>query len=75
MPRFSAIGGFQAGVVEFMDRMATARDAEGVSLGFVRMTMACAECHRHMRTPTVATLNLQPQRTWQSVLARLSPNL
>ena len=61
--------------VEFMDRMATARDAEGVNLGFVRLTLACAECHRHMRTPKVAELNPQPQLQRQNLLARLQPSL
>lgn len=74
-PRFVQDTADFVAAVEFMDRMATARDAEGVSLGFVRMTMACAECHRHMRTPTIAALNLQPQRTQHYVLTRLSPDL
>jgi len=47
--------------VEFMDRMAVAQDAEGVTLGFVRMTMACSNCHRHIRTARVADLQ-QPVR-------------
>ncbi len=47
--------------VEFMDRMAVAQDAEGVTLGFVRMTMACSNCHRHIRTARVADLR-QPAR-------------
>jgi hypothetical protein len=42
--------------VEFMDRMAAAQDAEGVTLGFVRVTMACSNCHRHMRSARVADL-------------------
>ena len=60
--------------VEFMDRMATAHDAEGATLGFARLTMACAECHRHLRTPTVAELNFQRQPTRQNLLAHLQQN-
>lgn len=74
-PRFVQDTADFVAAVEFMDRMATARDAEGVTLGFVRMTMACAECHRHMRTPTVAGLNLQLQPKQQNLLARLQPGL
>ena len=61
--------------VEFMDRMGTANDAEGVTLGFARLMMACAECHRHMRTPTVAGLNVSPEPTRQNLLAHFQQNL
>ena len=40
--------------VEFLDRMAEAKDPEGVSLGFMRMTMTCTNCHAHVRTSSVA---------------------
>lgn len=56
--------------VEFMDRMASANDSEGVTLGFARLTMACAECHRHMRTATVAGLNLQREPARRNLLAQ-----
>lgn len=59
-PRFVQDTADFAAAVEFMDRMATTRDAEGVSLGFVRVTMACAECHRHIRTSKVAGLEPRP---------------
>lgn len=74
-PRFVQDTADFVAAVEFMDRMATANDAEGATLGFARLTMACAECHRHMRTPTVAGLNLPPEPTRQNLLARLQQNL
>lgn len=39
---------------EFLDRMAEAEDTEGVSLGFMRLTMTCANCHAHVRSSSVA---------------------
>lgn len=39
---------------EFLDRMADAEDTEGVSLGFMRLTMTCANCHAHVRSSSVA---------------------
>jgi hypothetical protein len=74
-PRFVQDTADFVAAVEFMDRMATAGDTEGVTLGFARLTMACAECHRHMRTPTVAQLKLQPELPRQNLLARLRPDL
>jgi len=74
-PRFVQDTADFVAAVEFMDRMATANDAEGATLGFARLTMACAECHRHMRTPTVAGLNLPPEPIRQNLLARLQQNL
>lgn len=74
-PRFVQDTADFVATVEFMDRMAEARDAEGVSLGFVRLTMACADCHRHMRTPKIAELKLQPGLSRQNQLARLQPDL
>lgn len=59
-PRFVQDTADFAAAVEFMDRMATAKDAEGITLGFVRVTMTCAECHRHIRSLKVATLELPP---------------
>ncbi len=42
---------------EFLSRMAVAKDAEGTSLGFMRLTMTCTNCHRHVRTDSVAELD------------------
>ncbi len=41
---------------EFLGRMADAKDAEGTSLGFMRLTMTCTNCHRHVRTARIAKL-------------------
>ena len=46
--------------VEFLDRMAEAEDAEGVSLGFMRMTLTCTNCHAHVRTSSVAHRDWAP---------------
>lgn len=53
-PRFVQDTADFVAAVEFLDRMAGAHDVDGVNLAFVRLTMSCADCHRHMRTPTVA---------------------
>lgn len=42
---------------EFLGRMADAEDADGTSLGFMRLTMTCTNCHRHVRTASVAKLD------------------
>jgi len=42
---------------DFLSRMADAKDAEGTSLGFMRLTMTCTNCHRHVRTARVAKLD------------------
>ncbi len=42
---------------EFLSRMAEAKDAEGTSLGFMRLTMTCTNCHQHMRASSVADLD------------------
>lgn len=39
---------------EFLSRMAEAKDSEGTSLGFMRMTMTCTNCHSHIRSARVA---------------------
>lgn len=44
---------------EFLDRMAEAEDTEGVSLGFMRLTMTCANCHAHVRSSNVAIQKLE----------------
>ena len=48
---------------EFLDRMAEAEDTEGVSLGFMRLTMTCANCHAHVRSSSVATRELDRSKT------------
>lgn len=45
---------------EFLDRMAEAEDAEGIALGFMRLTLTCTNCHAHVRTSSVAHLDLTP---------------
>lgn len=42
---------------EFLQKMAAAEDAEGVSLAFARLTTTCTHCHLHVRTPRVAFLD------------------
>ncbi len=42
---------------EFLNRMAVAADSEGTSLGFVRLTMTCTNCHSHVRASKVAQLD------------------
>ena len=74
-PRFVQDTADFVATVEFMDRMAEARDTEGVTLGFVRLTMACADCHRHMRTPKIAERELLPGLSRQNQLAGLQPDL
>lgn len=41
---------------EFLRRMADARDSEGVSLGYAKLTLSCANCHTHVRKASVAEL-------------------
>lgn len=48
---------------EFLDRMAEAEDTEGVSLGFMRLTMTCANCHAHVRSSSVAFRQLNRSQT------------
>ena len=60
-PRFVQDTADFLAAVEYLDRMADARDSDGANLGFVRLTMTCANCHRHMRTPSVAGLNSDPR--------------
>lgn len=52
---------------EFLSRMAEAKDPEGASLGFMRLTMTCTNCHQHVRTSSVADAdrNARPEsRSW-----------
>ena len=48
---------------EFLQRMAEAKDPEGTSLGFMRLTMTCTNCHSHVRTSSVALLDDGPRRS------------
>jgi hypothetical protein len=70
-PRFVQDTADFLAAVEFMDRMAEARDADGANLGFVRLTMSCANCHRHMRSPKVAEQKRYPHSVRQTQLAGL----
>jgi len=45
---------------EFLSRMAEGKDAEGVSLGFMRLTLSCTNCHAHVRSSSVANLIPKP---------------
>ena len=54
---------------EFLNRMAEAKDAEGSSLGFMRLTMTCTNCHRHVRSSKVARLDFGGQRSDERLIA------
>ena len=54
---------------EFMHRMAETKDAEGISLGFMRLTMTCTNCHSHVRSSKVAQLDFGGQRSNRPVIA------
>jgi len=54
---------------DFLSRMADGKDAEGTSLGFIRLTMTCTNCHRHVRTASVAKLDEEPGPLEASVIA------
>lgn len=51
---------------EFLRRMADARDPDGVSLGYAKLTLSCANCHAHIRKASVA--DLQPAQQAIGVL-------
>jgi hypothetical protein len=74
-PRFVQDTADFAAAVEFMDRMSAARDPEGISLAFARVSMTCAECHRHIRAPKIAAIDLQRQPASGDQLARTEPGL
>ena len=57
---------------EFLSRMADAKDAEGTSLGFMRLTMTCTNCHSHVRTASVAKLGGQSQPSQEELMASFS---
>jgi hypothetical protein len=63
-PRFVQDTADFVSAAEFLSRMAEARDIDGVELGFMRMTMSCANCHRHVRTEAVAGSS---RRDWQNL--------
>jgi cytochrome c556 len=54
--------------VEFLSRMAEARDTEGEELGFVRVAMCCATCHRHVRAEAVANIGERGRENLAAVL-------
>lgn len=54
---------------EFLQRMAEAKDPEGTSLGFMRLTMTCTNCHSHVRTSTVALLDEGPEGSRGNLIA------
>lgn len=57
---------------EFLSRMAEAKDAEGTSLGFMRLTMTCTNCHRHVRTANVAKLDGASEPSEETLIASSS---
>jgi hypothetical protein len=57
---------------EFLSRMADAKDVEGTSLGFMRLTMTCTNCHNHVRTASVAKLDVVPERSKEELIASTS---
>lgn len=57
---------------EFLGRMAEAKDVEGTSLGFMRLTMTCTNCHNHVRTASVAKFNVVPERLKEELVAATS---
>ena len=52
--------------------MADAKDVEGTSLGFMRLTMTCTHCHNHVRTASVAKLDETPERLKEELIASTS---
>ena len=52
--------------------MAGAKDVEGTSLGFMRLTMTCTHCHNHVRTASVAKLDGAPERLKEELIASTS---
>lgn len=61
-PRFVQDTADFVSATEFLSRMAEARDTEGVELGFMRVTMSCANCHRHVRKEAVAVGSQRDRR-------------
>ncbi|MFM7056793.1 MAG: hypothetical protein ACKO2P_07700 [Planctomycetota bacterium] len=53
-PRFVQDTADFVAAAEFLSRMAESRDADGEELGFLRLTMTCTNCHRHVRAAAVA---------------------
>jgi hypothetical protein len=53
-PRFVQDTADFVAAAEFLSRMAESRDSDGEDLGFLRLTMTCADCHRHVRGTAVA---------------------
>jgi len=57
---------------EFLSRMADVKDAEGTSLGFMRLTMTCTNCHRHVRTAKIAKLEETSEPSMKELIAFVS---
>lgn len=55
---------------EYLNRVATAEDAEATSMAFNRVMDRCASCHQHVRTPRVAD-----SRPDEKSLAFMGPTL
>lgn len=55
-PRFVQDTADFVAAAEFLSRMAESRDGEGEELGFLRLTMTCTNCHRHVRAAAVASV-------------------
>lgn len=53
-PRFVQDTADFVAAAEFLSRMAESRDSDGEDLGFLRLTMTCSNCHRHVRGTAVA---------------------
>lgn len=56
---------------EFLNRMAEAKDAEGTSLGFMRLAMTCTNCHSHVRLSKVAMQNPGGRRSDALLMAMM----
>lgn len=56
---------------EFLNRMAEAKDAEGTSLGYMRLTMTCTNCHSHVRSSKVAQLDFGSQPSNRPLVAEM----
>jgi hypothetical protein len=61
-PRFVQETADFVAAAEFLSRMAESRDSEGEELGFLRLTMTCTDCHRHVRAAAVAGVEQDGQQ-------------
>ncbi len=53
-PRFVQDTADFVAAAEFLSRVAESRDSDSEELGFLRLTMTCTNCHRHVRAAAVA---------------------